>query len=329
MENILVIRLKSIGDVLLTLPAVQAVRENFPAAKISFLTSIENVPLLRGFSEVNETIALDRPALRSGHPAKTCREFFGLLIRLRAGKFSLVVDLQGYGETAWLARITGAPHRWGWIYRQSRSWAYTRPVEPLPKVHPAETHLRLLQACGLSVGSVRNEFILPAAAVNDARAWLAGHRLEATKPTIYFQPFTSEARKNWPFKNYLALAGHWHARGVQIIVGGGPADQPLLDQARNLGFAVPTGLSRLTDAGLMKLSTLVVGGDTGFLHLAVAMGKRVIMLMSSQNPGHAVPFQHPEWAVVPQSGSRLEEVTLEKMIAATSAALAAATIEFK
>ena len=61
-ENILLIRLKAIGDVVLTLPAVGALRENFPAAKITFLTSKENASLLRGFREVNEVMALDRAA---------------------------------------------------------------------------------------------------------------------------------------------------------------------------------------------------------------------------------------------------------------------------
>src|ERR1039457_3823592 len=101
MENILVIRLKSIGDVIFTLPAAAALRENFPAAKITFLTSKENTPLLRGFREVNEVIALDRAAFRRGYPLKIIPGFFTLLRRLRAGKFSLVVDFQGFGETAW------------------------------------------------------------------------------------------------------------------------------------------------------------------------------------------------------------------------------------
>ena len=111
MENILLIRLKSIGDVVLTLPAVNVLRENFPAAKITFLTSQENVALLRGFREVNEVIALDRATLRCGNPLKVIPEFFGLLRQLRAGKFDLVVDMQSYGETAWLTRLTGAPER--------------------------------------------------------------------------------------------------------------------------------------------------------------------------------------------------------------------------
>ncbi len=145
-QSILVIRLKSIGDVVLALPAVHALRESFPSAKITFLTSRENSVLLRGFRDVDEVIALDRAKLRSGHPLKVTSEFFGLLWRLRAGKFSLAVDFQGYGESAWLARLTGAPQRWGGIYGKGREWAYTRSFAREEKIHPAAANLSAVAA---------------------------------------------------------------------------------------------------------------------------------------------------------------------------------------
>ena len=85
-ENILLIRLKSIGDVLFTLPAVHRVRENFPGAKITFLTSRENAPLLEGFREVDGVITLDRARFQSGNPMAILSEAFSLFRRLRAGK---------------------------------------------------------------------------------------------------------------------------------------------------------------------------------------------------------------------------------------------------
>ena len=321
--NILLIRLKSIGDVLFTLPAVHAVRENFPSAKITFLVSKENASLLRGFRDVNEVIAIDRAALRSGNPLKMTSEFFSLLRRLRTGGFSLVVDFQGYGETAWLARVTGAPQRWGSVYSTGRKWAYTRGLKRKGDLHPAEWNLFLLRECGLKIGSIKNQFVLLDDALATAKKIFSEHKLDFTKPTLFIQPFTSSPHKNWPFENYLALAKYWRARGVQVIIAGGPADRPLLDRARSLGFAVPADRPRLTDAGLMKLSTLIVGGDTGFMHLAVALGKRVVMLMNLQGPGSAVPFRHPEWIIAPKTGSPLAEVAPEQVIDAVGAALAA------
>ncbi|MEI6075397.1 MAG: glycosyltransferase family 9 protein, partial [Verrucomicrobiota bacterium] len=216
MKSILVIRLKAIGDVVLTLPAVNAVRQNFPNAKITFLTSKENAALLQGFREVNEVISLDRAALRSGNPLKVVRVFFRMLHQLRKGKFDLVVDLHGYGETAWLARITGAPQRWCGVHRTGHLWAYTRRIAPVSAIHAAQWHLQTLQACGLEIGTIRNEFVLPESALRDARVWFDQHELNPVNPTLYLQPFTSGAHKNWPLENYLAVARHWRQQGVQI-----------------------------------------------------------------------------------------------------------------
>jgi ADP-heptose:LPS heptosyltransferase len=319
-ENILLIRFKSIGDIVLTLPAVNAVRDNFPRAKITFLTSEENVPLLRGFRAVNDVIPLDRAALRGGNPLKMTRKFFSLLHRLRAGKFSLVVDFQGYGETAWLSWWTGAAQRWGSVYSVGRRWAYTRSLPRNPQLHAAAEHLELLRHGGLSIGKIRNEFQLPPDALAAAREFLAEQKLEATRPILFIQPFTSVPHKNWPLENYLAVARHWQSHGVQVILGGGPADHAALEPARAEGFAVSAGVPLLVTAGLMQLAALVLGGDTGAPHLAVAQGRRVLMLMHDVKPGSPVPFQHPEWTVVPAQGTDITTIPVADIVTATERA---------
>jgi ADP-heptose:LPS heptosyltransferase len=183
-QNILLIRLKSIGDVVFTLPAVHAVRENFPSAKITFLTSKEIAPLLSGFSEVNEVIPLDRATLRNPNPLKIAPEFFRLIRRLRTEKFSLVIDLQGYGETAWLTRITGAPRRWGSVYGKGRKWAYTLGVVRDNKLHHADRSLAILQAGGLTVAGRQNRFNLPATAAAAAQDFFRANRLDAKKLAV-------------------------------------------------------------------------------------------------------------------------------------------------
>ena len=321
MENILLIRLKSIGDVIFTLPAIAALRENFPAAKITFLTSKENAPLLRGFREVNEVIALDRAALRGGNPLKIMPEFFNLLRRLRAGNFSLVADFQGFGETAWLARFTGAQQRWGSVYGSGRSWAYTRGLVRDEILHPADWNLQMLAECGVKPNVIKNEFSLPADALAGARKIFAENKLDAGQPTLVIQPFTSTAQKNWPLENYLAVARHWRERGVQMIFVGGPADRAPLEPASAEHFCVAAGQSLLVSAGLAQLATLTLGGDSGLGHLAVAQGKRVMMLMMHRNPGACVPFQHPDWTVVPEKPGRIREISLDAVLAETGKVL--------
>lgn len=321
MENLLLIRLKSIGDVVFTLPAVAALREQFPAAKITFLTSKENVPLLRGFRELNDVIALDRAAFRSGNLLIMVPEFFRLLRRLRAGKFSLVVDFQGFGETAWLARLTGAPQRWGSVYGAGRRWAYTRGLTRDEQLHPADWNLRLLADCGVKAGTVKNAFSLPADALAAARNFFAENKLDAGRPTLVIQPFTSTAQKNWPLENFLAVARHWQGRGVQVVFTGGPGDREALEPARAENFCTATHLPLLVSAGLTQLAALTLGGDSGLGHLAVASGQRVVMLMMHKNPGACVPFQHPDWAIVPGKAGRIREITVEQVLAETGKVL--------
>ena len=324
MENparILVIRLTAIGDVVLTLPAVSALRQNFPAAKITFLTTKENATLLRGFRDADETIVIDRAAFRSGNPWRIGREFFRMLRRLRAGKFSLAVDLQGNGESAWLTRLTGAPQRWGIVHKPGRRHAFTQSVDRRREIHAAEMHLELLKHCGLKTDLTRNEFFLPADAMDAARNFFAANKIVPEKPTMFLQPFTSSAAKNWPLDNYLALARHSQARGWQVVFGGGPADVAALEPARTLGFVISAGVPLLVTGGLMQLATLTVGGDTGALHLAVAQGKRVVMLMNTNRPGRPHPFRHAEWTLAPTTERKIANISVGEVIAACESAL--------
>jgi ADP-heptose:LPS heptosyltransferase len=315
-ENILLIRLKSIGDILFTLPAVHVVRENFPGAKLHFLVSKEHAPLLRGFSGIDEVIPLDRAVFRSKNFPAIGAGVFQLLRRLRERNFSLVVDFQGYAETELFAWWSGAPERWGNINHAPRGWTFTRTSQRDRKIHPAEWNLSLLRNCGLRTGGIRNEYVLPAEALEEARKFFAENKLNEKTPTLFIQPFTSAAKKNWPLENYLKLAWHFHSRGAQIIFGGGPGDRAALEPARAAGFVIAAGNPLLVSAGLMKLSSVVAGADTGLLHLAVAMGRRVVMLMRSNAPGHSHPFRHADWAVTPPEGKMVSEIPSAAVIEA-------------
>jgi ADP-heptose:LPS heptosyltransferase len=319
-ENILIIRLKSIGDILFTLPAVHAVRENFLNAKLHFLVSREYAPLLRGFPGVDGIIPLDRAVYRSGNLKAMAAGTFELLRALRREKFSIAVDFQGYGETELLSWWSGAAERWGNVYHPLRGWAYTRTSPRDEKTHPVEWNLSLLRRCGLKIDPVRNEFVLPADALAKARKFFSANNLDENKPVLFIQPFTSNLQKNWPLGNFMKLAWHWQSRGAQIIVGGSLSERDALEPARAAGFPISAGAPLLVSAGVMKLSTLVVGADTGLLHLAVAMGKRVVMLMQSNAPGSSHPFQHPDWTVTPTAGKTAAEIQPDEVIAACAPA---------
>ncbi len=314
-ENILLIRLKSIGDILFTLPAVHQVRLNFPDAKIHFLVSAEHAPIVRGFADVNEIIPLDRSVYRSARlPAAMSAT--RLLRTLREKKFARVIDFQGYSETEWLAWWTGAPERWGNVYKPYRGWTYTQTSPRAPGVHPVDWNLDLLRLCGLDMHGPRNEYALPAEAGAAAQQFLARHQLDPLKPLLFIQPFSSATHKNWPLEKFIAVARYYHGHGVQVLFGGGPQEILKLEPVRAAGFAVAAGAPLLVSAGLARHAAVVFGADTGLLHFAVALGRRVVMLMNDASPGTPHPFQHPDWALTPAHKNTVSSIPVEAAIAA-------------
>jgi ADP-heptose:LPS heptosyltransferase len=321
-ESVLLIRFKSIGDILFTLPAVSVVRDNFPKARITYLTSKENVSLIAGFREVDEVIGIDRSVFRRPNLKAMFGEAISVLRRLRQKRFSLAVDFQGYGETAFMTWLSGAKNRWGSVYHRGRAWAYTRPVTREQRLHPADWNLSLLRQCGLQCGPVRNEFVVPDEPGEEARQFFVSHGLDPAGTTLFIQPFTSSPNKNWPLENYLVLAANFRDRGVQVVFGGGPADHAALAPARAGGFVVSAGAPLIVTAGLIKYCDLIVGGDTGLLHLAVAMNKRVVMLMRSAAKNRCHPFQHPDWVLYPPDDQNICGIKPQTVIDFCSRALA-------
>jgi len=188
-------------------------------------------------------------------------------------------------------------------------------------MHPADWNLRLLADCGIQSAAVKNEFFLPAEALAAAQKFFAEKKLETSRPTLLIQPFTSTPRKNWPLENFLAVARHWRERGVQVIFVGGPADRQFLEPAAAENFCLAAGQSLLVSAGLVKLATLTLGGDSGLGHIAVAQNQRVVMLMLHKNPGACLPFQHPEWAIEPVNQGFIGEIPVEQVLAETGKVL--------
>ena len=310
MKEILVIRWKSIGDVAFTLPAVNRIRDNFPDARLTFLVSKENAFVVEGFEVVDRIWTVDRGALKAGRYLAGVASFLGLLRQIRRERFDLVVDFQAYGETALMARISGATERWGNAKPSLRSRAYTRNYTEGRRIHPASRHLAMLEAFGLQATPVRNDQRLESRFLDEARRHLESQGIRAGTRLVYFQPCTSAVAKNWPMDRYLALAGWLRERGVASVFGGGPSEREVLGQAKAAGFAVSTGLGVRGCVGLMAEAELVVGGDTGLVHIANGLGRPVLMLARPSAPR---PIGREE-SVLLSEDTDVTRITVEKVI---------------
>lgn len=325
-ENILIIRRGAIGDIIFTLPAYYMLRSNFPNSKISFLVKDVYSHLLAGFPGLDEIITINNKVLSSRNILDVGKMSTDLFHTLRNNNYQLVVDFAGHGEQAFLLWLTGIKHRWGSINSNNpvRKWFYTNTVvRKLQDVHLIDQHLKLLEQGGLTLFPVRNQYSIPQEKIEKASALFTNLGLSRQKPTVFIQPFTGDGipGKIWPLERYVRLAEYWQNKGVQVLFGGGSAERIKLNDLATR-FPVAAGQADfLTSAGLTLFSSIVVGGDTGLLHAALAVGTRTVMAVGPTNPQMIGPYKHPEWAVRPKTGNRIENISVEEMIQATEKAM--------
>ena len=189
------------------------------------------------------------------------------------------MDWQSYGETALLSWLTPRPQRWSpsGAGKKFRRHAATHLLPRPDDIHPVDANLELLTRFGLRPVPVRNQYRIPRTGRGEAAQLFAQHGIDPAKTTLFIQPFTSSSAnsKTWPLENYQSVARHWRAKGVQVVFGGGPGEEEQLQPVHRAGFPVFAGLPLATVAWLIHRSTVILGGDTGLLHLGVAMGRRV------------------------------------------------------
>lgn len=291
--RVLVTRLDYLGDVILSLPLVDAIRDLYPRAEVDYLCRPPSSDLLRGDSRFARVFELQR----SGGPAAS----LSLIRRLRSRRYAAVIDLYSNPRSAWLARWTGAPTRVGGD-RRGRRHLYTHPVSVPATVRSAiEHHLEFAVPIGVE-GSPRKPVIaLSPGEIEAARVLLESHGIETRRPgaaRIGIHPGGKWTVKRWPVPAFrelaAALAGEWNAAVVAFT---GPGDeQPSRELREAIGESgdvaafLPTLPVRTAAAVLSLLDGMVVS-DGGAMHLSVAVGTPTVGIFGSAEPDIWFPYE--------------------------------------
>lgn len=287
-QRILIIKPSAIGDIVHALPVLNLLRRRWPVANISWLVSSSCASLLEGHSQINELIHFDRHHYGKGWRSPSALvELFRFARSLRERQFDLVIDLQGLFRSGWLAKQTGAPIRvgpadareFGWIY-------YTHPVEPhYPRRHAVERYLDIADAMGLGREPV--EFVF---ATNDEDREVVASLIPPGRRFAVLLPGANWRTKRWPADRFAGLVAPMRQSfGLESVIAGGSADGALADQIP--GAIDLTGRTNLRQLGaLMERAELVIGNDTGPLHIAAALGRPMVSLFGPTNPDFTGPF---------------------------------------
>jgi heptosyltransferase-1 len=289
--QILLVKLSSFGDVLHALPTLEALRNAWPSAQITWLVEAAYAPLLSGHPALNEVWVA--PRLRPGEflSAANPATLMTLLKQLRSRPFDLVLDLQGLLKSAVWVALARSPRKVGYDRTRELSYlALTERVPPFdPEAHAVRRYLNLAHYLGASPALPRFRLGLDMALYTQALV-----PAEAGRPLAVLHPGARWATKLWPPENWARLAEWLSRQGFRVAITGNRSDREVAadiaaqSQAPVLNLAGRTSLAGL--AAILRHARLAVTTDTGAMHLAAALGTLVVALFGPTAPWRTGPF---------------------------------------
>jgi heptosyltransferase III len=275
-KRILLIRLKGIGDVILSTPVVRALRKAFPEAEIHFLTRSFCAPILAHNPHVNKVVV---------HPEKgaTLFEILRFIGTLRNARYDWVVDLAAEPRSAWLTFFSGAPLRAGFAFH-GRKWAFNRKIpKNKERKYQVEVNLDIIRALGIPDDGLQTDiFLVPWEKQWAEKAWNELGQKGKLKWKVGLNPTGMWSSKRWPADHWRRLAILIHDRwGVTPVLFGGPEDKEILEEVRwgieDKVLVKPAG-GLLESTAFVSQMDILIGNDGTPQHLAQAFGVKSLTL---------------------------------------------------
>jgi heptosyltransferase-1 len=302
--NILIIKPSAIGDVVMSLPALSALRKAFPDAKITWLIRSEYAPLLRNHPDLNEIILFDRRLLAKWwYSPQSFKALIALIRQLRSERFEAIIDLQCLLRTALFGRLSGAEHRFGQSGAREFAWLfYNHKIKhDLGCVHVVDFYLKIVES--VTGRRACAEFVVPhdEYAQESVRRLLSDSRVSDNNYIVLI-PGASNPKKRWPTASFASLADRIHSQSdAAIIMAGSAGDRKFstaiqaATKAPLIDFAGRTSLSELV--ALLRSARLIVSNDTGPGQIAGALGVPLVIIFGPTNPARLCPYRRAETVV--------------------------------
>jgi len=303
-RRLLIVRLGSMGDIIHTLPAAFALRAALPEALMGWLVEERWTELLCAAPEPRSgPRSRRRPLVDRLHvvntrawrkhllSTQTWERAAAALSHLRAERYDVAVDFQGAVRSALLARCSGAPIIYG--FREPRenvaSMLYTHPVMARG-AHIVEQNLSLARdLLGKPSAVPPTQFPCDEAAEGCCADWV---QQERAHDFILLSPGGGWGAKQWPAARYGQVAKALAQDGFKILINFGPGEEELVRAVETAsgGVAKAVNCSLPELIAFTRRARLFIGGDTGPMHLAAALGIPVVAIFGPTNPARNGPF---------------------------------------
>ena len=330
-RNVLVIDFGQLGDVVLSLPALEALRKRFPQSRLTVAAGKPGAEIVKLAGLADEVLAIDRVGLRDGPKILSLVQIFGLVKKVRRAKYDFVIDLHSLSETNLLGFLSGAPKRL-FSRRPPRSWDFLANFQPQPPVeddhrkrHLIDRYLDVLLPLGVKdadreprIRSLPEDDATVASLLRKAGA-------DSGAPLVGLFPGAGHDSRRWPMEKFAELAEYFIRNDrVRVVLFLGPEESALLRQLR---AAFPKGtviFDKLTVPQLAAAQArlaVFVSNDTGPMHIAAAVGTPVVVVIHRRAPSSYLPIGERHRFI---SNLEIADITVEEVYTAGRAALSSA-----
>ena len=299
LKKILIIRFARLGDVILLVPALRALRRQFPGAKLDVLVDNRYAPILEMCSAVSEVIPVNRLEMRDGNRLKALWNILRLAENVRQRDYDLVSDFHSFRETHFLTWYSRARWRLGLkrIHSPYSSFCFNlEPVVEDDSLHVSSVFLSMLAPLGIKAADARDCLLdLPPSLVKQAEAFLRPYRIAGNEWFVGFNVGAGSKSRIWPEDGFAQLAVQvLQQPGARLILFSGPGEDEislaLHERLRSSRVILAKNLGLPELAALFSKCRILVSNDTGPMHLGAAVGVPTLGIFSVARPEHYSPL---------------------------------------
>jgi ADP-heptose:LPS heptosyltransferase len=278
-RRVLAVRLDALGDVLMTSPALRALRERAPERHVTLLTSPAGAAAAALLPGVNDVIVYAPPWMKATPPRADAAHEFGMAKRLADGRFDAAVIFTVYSQNPLPAALLWIPD-----------------PEPAQGIrHEVRRQLDLVAAVGCAATDERLALRLPPAAVQRVATLLAELALDGGRPWVVVHAGASAPSRRYPPARFVEVVRRLAAAGVDVVLTGSAEEMALVEEIRRASGVTARSLAGRLDvaelAAVIARAPVLVSNNTAPVHIAAAVGTPVVDLYALTNP------QHTPWAV--------------------------------
>jgi ADP-heptose:LPS heptosyltransferase len=311
-HRILVIKTRALGDTLLATPALRALKQALPDARLTAVVSPEGREVLEANPDVDELLTYSKTHPKWGY-------HLHFMAELRQREFDLAVALHASFRTALLARLSGARVRVVHNHSGRNFFSNRRILAKKESKSTIQRDLDAIRALGFPEAGEQLTFPVAEAHRVSARAFLKGHGLEGSKRLFLLAPGAGKERKRWTAAAAAAFLNQIIRRlDSDWILLTGPAEQELGEMIRRqVKNPLPIFSRSLKEAGaLMSLSQGMITADSGPKHVAVAVGLPTLTLWTDEPEAEWHPYALDQHGLVRSPTGVVADIKAEDVVAA-------------